>query len=258
MEWNAQNEAELLNLKKEGKTYQEIAKILGATISSVKHKYTRLNQKNNKDDYHHPQEKTAQIIECLRKIDGEIHVLETHAGYGNLTSVYGLYADDVLSYETDKKKHEYINRIGHDNVTCEKANSLLEIHRAIYFGLKFNVVDIDPYGFPSHYFPDVFELVDDGYIFVTVPKYGGSQINNITKMHVKTFYGFDGGDNGKFLECCIETFKKQALRTYRVVHVESIIDLKKVYRIALRVKRENAYILCGYPHLAKSMGGESS
>lgn len=251
MKWNEENENTLLRLKEQGCTTEQIADFLGTTSSSVKHKYTRLKQKNNANSHHHPIEKQQQIQRILERISGDIFVLETHAGKGNLTEVYSLYAREVLAYEIDKEKCEYVNRLGHENVVCHKKDSLKEMHLSIYYNLKFNVIDIDPYGFPSRYFPCVFELIDDGYMFVTFPKYGCAQINKITMHHVKAFYGFDGGKNEEFLECCLNTLKNQALRTYRSFEVLEVLDLKKVYRVVARIKKENAFVMCGYEHLTK-------
>lgn len=251
MVWNEQNEKMLLELKEKGCTTEQIAEVLGTTSSSVKHKYTRLKQKTNANSHHHPIEKQQQIEKFLKEIDGDIFVLETHAGHGNMTEIYSSYAKEVLAYEIDKVKCDYINQTGHENVVCHKKDSLKEMYLSIYHNLKFNVIDIDPYGFPSRYFPDAFELIDDGYMFITFPKYGCTQINRITMHHVNAFYGFEGGKNEDFLECCINTLKKQALRTYRRMEVLNVLDLKKVYRVAVRVKKENAFIMCGYEHLAK-------
>ena len=252
MKWTAEDEKKLVELRENNVKLSEIAKILGTTIASVKHKCTRLSQKTNADTHHHPAEKTRQIREVLDLITGDVRVLETHAGHGNLTEVYSSYAKEVVSYEIDKEKCSYVNQRGYANVVCHNKDSLKELYLSIYNNQKFNVIDIDPYGFPSRYFPNVFELIDDGYMFVTLPKYGCAQINNITKLHIKSFYGFEGGDNEAFLKCCLESFKNQALRTYRSCEVINVLDLNKVYRIALRIRKENAFILCGYEHLTKS------
>lgn len=257
MKWDLELEEKLLELKERGYTNEEIASFLETTVSSVKHKYTRLKQQNNANTHHHPVEKQNQIEKILGEMQGDIYVLETHAGYGNLTKIYSLHAKEVESYETNKNKCEYINQLGHDNVVCHERNSLSEMYLSIYQKLKYNVIDIDPYGFPSRYFPDIFELIDDGFVFVTLPKYGCTQINNITRLHVKTFYGFDGGKNEEFLECFINTLKNQAMRSYRIFEVVDVLDLKKVYRIAARVKKESAFILCGYEHLAKQPAGNA-
>lgn len=255
MKWNVDNEKRLMEMKEQGYTNEQISEELGTTPSSVKHKYTRLKQNGNADSHHHPIEKTQQVKRILDDIDADIFVLETHAGYGNLTEVYSLYAKEVVAYEIDKKKWEHINQIGHDNVVCLKTDSLKEMHLSIYHNLKFNVIDIDPYGFPSRYFPSVFELIDDGYMFITFPKYGCTQINKVTMHHVNSFYGFEGGKNEEFLECCINTLKNQALQTYRRLEVLDVLDLKKVYRVAIRIKKENAFVMCGYEHLTKKGKG---
>lgn len=252
MKWDAEKEKQLLELRDKNFTNRQISEILDTTVSSVKHKIVRLCQKNNLESHHHPVEKQAQVKNILGELSGEIVVLETHAGYGNLTSVYSSYAKKVVCYEIDKDKCDYINNLGHNNVTCHNKDSLKEIYLSIYNNQKFNVIDVDPYGFPSRYFPNIFELIEDGYIFVTLPKYGCAQINNITKLHLKVFYGFDGGNNEKFLSCWIEAMQNQALRTYHRCDIADVLDLDKVYRIAFRVKKENAFVLCGYEHLAQS------
>lgn len=256
MKWDADKEKQLLELRNQQLTNKQIAEILGTTVASVKHKVVRLSQVNNSDSHHHPVEKQQQIENVLNSITEDISVLETHAGYGNMTAVYSSYAKDVVCYELNKEKAKYIKDQGFVNVTCHNKDSLRESYLAVYNKDKFNVIDIDPYGFPSRYFPHIFELIDDGYMFVTLPKYGCAQINNITKMHVKSFYGFDGGSNEQFLECWLSSIKTYALRTYRSCEVLDIVDLDKVYRIALRIKKENAFVLCGYNHLAKGDNGK--
>lgn len=251
MKWNEENEEQLMQLKEKGVSIARIAEMLGTTQSSVKHKYTRLMQRKNADTHHHPTEKIRQIEEVLKSMDKEIFVLETHAGYGNLTEVYSIYAENVLSFDLDKAKCDYVNNLGHDNVVCRKGDSLKEIYLSAYCGLKFNVIDLDPYGFPSRYFPMVFELIDDGFMFITLPKYGCAQVNKITQHHVKNYYGFDGGSNDEFLGCFINTLRKQLLANYKEMKVVDALDLQKVYRLAIKIEKKNAYQMCGYEHLTK-------
>jgi DNA-binding CsgD family transcriptional regulator len=203
VKWSEETEKQLVELREKNLTMKQIADILGTTVGSVKHKCVRLNQKNNADSHHHPVEKQQQIKGVLDGMVGDITVLETHAGYGNLTNLYSSYAKKVVSYEIDKCKCEHINQQGYSNVECHNKDSLKELYLLIYNNVKFNIIDVDPYGFPSRYFPNIFELIDDGYMFVTIPKYGCAQINNITKLHIKSFYGFEGGNNEHFLYCCL-------------------------------------------------------
>ena len=65
------------------------------------------------------------------------------AGQGNLTNIYKAYGD-VIPY--DKK---YL----------KTGDSFLEYHRLIADKKKFDIIDLDPYGFPNRFFPDVFYLL---------------------------------------------------------------------------------------------------
>lgn len=252
MKWTETMEDTLLQLKEQGLTSEGIAKRLGVSVSAVKHKYTRLQQAANQESHHHPQEKTQQALAILTGRSG-LRVLETHAGYGNMTKVYQHFADRIVAYETSEEK---CDRLKNEVPAAEvvRGDSLHELHGLLYSKEQFDVVDVDPYGFPSRYFPGVLELIDDGILFVTFPKYGCAQINRITQLHVKTFYDFDGGSNAAFLEKCLDMLNKQAMRSYRTVEVLDILDLKKVYRVAVRVCKKNAFTLCGYDHLTKREG----
>lgn len=250
MKWTNQMEQRLLCLKAQGASTQEIAVDLGVTPSSVKHKFTRLQQSANRNSHHHPIEKTSQVERVLAG-QSIRRVLETHAGYGNLTRIYSGHAGEVLAYDIDADKCRSITEAGLEGVTCEQRDSLRETYRMLYQRETFDVVDVDPYGFPSRYFPNVLELIDNGFLFVTFPKYGCAQINRITQMHVKTFYDFDGGNNDEFLKKCLTMLETSARRTYREIEVLDVLDLGKVYRVAAKVRKQNAFKLCGYDHLAK-------
>lgn len=257
MLWNEETETELLRLKSQGLTSQKIAEKLGTTPSSVKHKYTRLKQRANSAEHHHPAEKAEQVDRLLAGETG-LRILETHAGYGNMTRVYTKYAAEVTAMEIDAGKCEAVRRAEWPAVSVVQADSLHELHQLLYTRQRFDVVDVDPYGFPSRYFPNVLELLDNGWLFVTFPKYGCAQINRITQLHAQTFYDFQGGGNDEFLQKCLEMLKRQGMRTFREVEIVETMDLQKVYRVAAKVVRRSALELCGYEHLMrKRRGGEN-
>jgi hypothetical protein len=241
--WDSTTEARVLHLKNvEKKTYPEIAASLGTTASSVKHKYVRLNQKSNEDRHHHPEEKTTQIRRVLCSSD--LSILETNSGWGNLTGVYQEYGD-VLTLDIDAAKIEYIQGQPWENVEAIKTDSLKEIYRLIYQGKRFDVVDLDPYGFPSRYFPHVFQLLDDGFLFVTFPKMGVQQVNKIMIEHYRIFWGISLSDKAEYESKIHSMISDYALQHFRSCELVDTVDLGRMYRFAYRVKRESALDLVG-------------
>lgn len=241
--WNDDMEKKLLDMKDVlGKPYKEIATELGTTVSSVKHKYVRLKQALNDDKHHHPTEKVEQIKRVLSGSD--LFILETNAGWGNLTKEYHYYGE-VLSHDIDSKKVEYLKSLGYDEFDAVKCDSFNEIHRYIYLGFKFDVIDLDPYGFPSRYFPHVFNLIDDGILFVTFPKMGVQQINKIMKEHYRVFWGITLEDKANQEQLIHARMKDYAFQSLRGLELIDSVDLGRMFRFAYRVKRESALDLVG-------------
>lgn len=241
--WNEELEKKLLFLKdEEGKSYKEIALELVTTVSSVKHKYVRLKQALNDDKHHHPIEKIEQIKKILW--DSNLFILETNAGWGNLSKVYHAYGE-VLAHDIDKKKVEHLNSLGLEDFDAVKCDSFNEIHRYIFHGFKFDVIDLDPYGFPSRYFPHIFNLIDEGVLFVTFPKMGVQQINKIMKEHYRVFWGITLDDKYKQEEMIHQKMKDYAFQSLRNLELIDSIDLGRMFRFAYRVKKESALDLVG-------------
>lgn len=241
--WNAENEKELIRLKDESKLpYKEIAERLGTTVSSVKHKYVRLNQANNDDKHHHPVEKIDQIKRILW--DSNLNILETNAGWGNLSKVYHLYGE-VTAHDIDKEKVQYLDGLGFEDFDAVKCDSFKELHRYVYLGFRFDVIDLDPYGFPSRYFPHVFQLIDDGVLFVTFPKMGVQQINKIMVEHYRVFWGIALSDKGHYEELIHKKVADYGMQYYRKVELLDSVDLGRMHRFVYRVKKESALELVG-------------
>jgi len=122
-------------------------------------------KKKQKDEYvdeiHHPDEKIRQVRKCLK--GKNLEILELFAGEdGNLTKIYKEYGN---VYPYDKK--------------LNTGDSFLVYHDLIFNKKTYDVVDLDPYGFPNRFFPDIYLLIDDGYLFVTMPK---PYVNILNKM----------------------------------------------------------------------------
>src|SRR5690606_28174376 len=136
--------------------------------------------------------KTEQVLPFLRK---DMSILETHAGFGNLSKVYNKYASKHILFEKKGERVEKLKSLNLSNVEIIKCDCEREIHRLVYERQKFDFIDIDPYGYPSRLFPHVLELIDDGFLVVTIPKYGVQMVNKVMAEHLRTFWGFTKGDD---------------------------------------------------------------
>lgn len=240
--WSLQEEEKVLNMRNLKKTYSEIAFELNLTESSVKHKFRRLTQNNNDERYHHPIEKIKQINRILPKQD--FVTLETNCGWGNLTKEYQKIGS-VLSIDIDKQRTAAVNEMQMQDVDTICGDSFIEIYRLIGNKCKFNVIDLDPYGLPSRFFPHIYQLIDDGWMFVTVPKFGVQKINKITLKHLELFWGINQENKSYYREIITNKIIEYGMFHYRKVELIEDLELKRVYRMAFRVKRESALDLVG-------------
>ena len=240
--WTDQLENKLIELRESGKTFTYIADLLNTTTSSVKHKYRRINQSKNNERYAHPIEKIEQIKRVLPKKG--LHTLELHCGFGNLTKIYQSYGS-VLSFDIEQNRVDEVNALMLQDVDAHKADSIREIHRYIWLNMKFDVVDCDPYGMPSRYFPHILELIDDGILFVTFPKLGVQQINKIMIEHYRVFWDFNLSQKANYKDIMISKIKDFGIQNYRSVQLIDCIELPKVYRFAFKVKKESALKIVG-------------
>ena len=113
-----------------------------------------------------------QIKACL-KDKYDLSILELFAGQGNCTRIYKEFGT-VFSY--DKK---YLNT----------GDSYYVFHQLISEKKKYDVIDLDPYGFPSRFFPDIFLLIDNGIMFITMPKPYVNILNGIIATHLTVYFG---------------------------------------------------------------------
>lgn len=243
-DWTIEDrEAQLLRLRdEESLGYTDIARILGTTVSSVKHKYVRLNQAANENKHHHPVEKIAQIRRVLP--NGCLTILETNAGYGNLTAVYNEYGE-VTAHEIDAKKVAHLAAQHWADVASIKCDSFIELSRYVWLGMYWDVIDLDPYGFPSRYFPNALNLIKDGWLFVTFPKMGVQQINKIMKEHYRVFWGIALDDKETYEEKVHQKLEDYGVQTGRRVTLIDSIDLGRVHRFAYRVVKTSMLDIVG-------------
>lgn len=115
-------------------------------------------------------------------------------------------------------------------------DSFIEYHRLISEKKKFEVVDLDPYGFPTRFFPDVFLLIDRGALFVTMPKPYVNILNGITRTHLISYFGEHNPEE----ETVVNKIALFGLCHWRKVELIDSIDLRRVWRFAFWVERVKA------------------
>ena len=242
MNWNKEIEDDILLRRENGDTYRSIAEVLGTTTTSVKHKVRRLQQSNNNDKYKHTKEK-KEIAERYLTGSG-LQVLETHSGFGGMSEVYSLYGN-VQCYDIVKDRVEAVNSIGSDNVQCIKGDSEKEILRLLNNKCIYDVVDIDPYGMPSRYFPYAFGLINNGLLFITLPMIGVAQMNKITIRHLQAFWGVDYKEKDTYIEKVLCRLKDYAFMQKREIEVLSVDKIDRIFRISLRVRKKSLCDIVG-------------
>ncbi len=242
MKWNSENEQEVLRLRSAGFSYEKIAKALGATASSVKHKARRLGQSANLDKYKHTEEKRAQAAKFL--VGSNLHILETHGGFGGMTEFYRDFGE-VECYDIKQDRVDAVNNMGMENVTAVKGDSEKEIYRLLAFDCRYDVVDIDPYGMPSRYFPHAFSLVDDGLMLITLPMVGVAQMNKITIRHLHAFWGVTEERGASYVDAVLCRLADYAFMHGRGFEVLDVAKIDRIYRLCLRVKKESLCDLVG-------------
>jgi len=150
----------------------------------------------------------------------DLKILELFAGQGNLTELYGKYGRVTAC---DRK---YLGT----------GDSYILFHKFIHEKRKFDVIDLDPYGFPNRFFPDIYLLIEDGILFITMPKPYVNILNGITQTHLISYYG----EPNPCEDTIIETIATWGICHWREVILIDSIDLKSVWRFAFHVKKVKA------------------
>jgi tRNA G26 N,N-dimethylase Trm1 len=192
------------------------------TYRALRHNVVRKKQKENSDDTHHPDEKIDQIRSVFYGLNNQSnhHILELFAGQGNLTKIYEEYG--IVS--------------AYDRKYLKTGDSFLIFHDLIAKKKKYSIVDLDPYGFPNRFFPDIFLLIDDGILFVTMPKPYVNILNGITQAHLISYYG----EHNPSEDTIIEQIALWGLCHWRQVELIDSVDCKSVWRFAFHVKKVKA------------------
>jgi hypothetical protein len=178
--------------------------------------------RNNDPSIHHPVEKIAQLERFKNMIHG--NVLELFAGQGNLTRYYQQYADVTA---LDKRT---------------TGDSFKNIHALLYHEQRYNVVDIDGYGYPAKLLSLAFELMEDTcLLMVTIPVPTEAHIiNSWTEQFLLTWYGSTRPTLGNIVGHIVDEGTKKK-------KMPMLIDWKKlgkVWRIAFKVVDISPMTIC--------------
>jgi hypothetical protein len=191
----------------------------GKTYRAIRHDVVRNKQSLNSPEVHHPKDKISQIMKVLPLRDAQYpyRILELFSGRQNLTPTYLKYG------KVDCFDKKYM----------KTGDSFREFHRLIADKKTYNVIDIDPYGFPCRLFPDLFLLLDDGYLFVTMPKPYVNILNGITQTFLLSYFG----DTNPDLKKIVDQFATWGLCHWRKVELLNDINLGSAWRLAFKVHK---------------------
>lgn len=189
------------------------------TYRALRHDIVRAKQNSNDDEVHHPDEKASQIIKFLPKGEN-LSIVEYFSGRGNLTKIY----KDFGNVEVYDRKYE------------KTGDSFILFHKHIAEKRKFNVIDLDPYGFPNRFFPDLYLLIDKGYLFITMPKPFVNILNGITQAHLTSYYG----EHNPSFDVIVERLALWGICHWRKVTLLDSLDLKSVWRMVFEVEKIKA------------------
>jgi hypothetical protein len=213
------------HIMKQGSLFNEKRDLQAKTYRAIRHDVVRQNQEINHPGVHHPEHQINQIMSVILSSFGEekigkLNILELFAGRGNLTKVFKQYGV-VDSF--DKK-------------WLKTGDSFIRYHEIIANKSKYDVVDIDPYGFPNRFFPDIFLIIDRGVMFITMPKPSVNILNGITAAHLISYYGEENPSE----RAIIDRIALWGLCHWRKVQLINRIDCNSVWRFAFSVERVKA------------------
>ena len=188
------------------------------TYRAIRHDIVRQRQRENIASTNHTTEKRLQVERILAG-KSNLAILELFAGDGFLTRALEPFGQ-VTSLD---KRHG-------------TGDSFLEYHRYIADRRKFDVVDADPYGFPSRLFPDIFLLIDDGIFLVTIPSASVNIPNGLVKTHLQSYYGEELPD----IDAISKRIAEYGLCHWRQVTEIDCIKIGRMWRVAYEVKKVSA------------------
>jgi hypothetical protein len=187
------------------------------TAGAAKHKRLRESQAANADKHHHPEEKLEQLEFYKNQISGDI--LEVFAGEGNLTKFY--------------KEQGSVTACTRD-VT---GDSFKYVYKLAAEGKKFNVIDIDGYGYPSNFMDVIWKLMrPDCLLILTYPVVGVQCVNGIYEQHYVNHWKSSRPTVGDVIGATTD----YALRHWYVPKLIDVKKIKPIWRFIFNCERVKA------------------
>ena len=186
------------------------------------HKAIRSKQKNNHDDYHHPKEKIQQLNKFKDQLMDK-KILEVFAGQGNLTEFYNNLGEVTpMTKERFGSSFDYIYQMRADSQ-------------------RWGVIDIDSYGYPDHFFPIVFELMESECLLVfTFPVVGVNCLNGIQEQHFINFWKSARPTIGDVAGIVTD----MGLRYWILCSLMDVVKIKRIWRFVFQCERKKATEFC--------------
>jgi hypothetical protein len=209
------------------------------TYRAIRHDVVRKKQSEYSDIVHHPDAKINQIKKVLSEVQGwgDLSILELFAGQGNLTKIYSEFGEVIANeYKISVFKKLKENVKDCMLVHCNRVDSFIDFHQLIALKQNFDVIDLDPYGFPNRFFPDIFLLIESGFLFVTMPKPYVNILNGITQTHLISYFG----EPNPSMEKIVDRIVLFGLCHWRKVELIDSLDLKSIWRFAFKVDKVKA------------------
>ena len=102
---------------------------------------------------------------------------------------------------------------------------------------KYNIIDIDSYGYPDLFFPVVFEMIKDrGLLIFTFPVIGVNCLNGIQEQHFITFWRNTRPTVGDITGILTD----MALRSWHLLKLLDVQKIDRIYRFVYQCNRVKA------------------
>ena len=174
---------EIIDLKKEGFTYEHIAKKFNYSIGYIKQVISRYKKDKNLYNEDHRKIKYELNKEFFKEIKPK-SILDLFCGENRFwDSTYGKRCKVISNDSLESKNAKP------DPGMTLKANLLLQAYSSVNY--KFDLIDIDPYGSPISCLENGIKLAKKGLI-VTFGDYKNfKRYSNKYRNHFKVFYNID-------------------------------------------------------------------
>lgn len=186
------------------------------------HRKIRLKQSQNHNDHHHPKEKIQQLNKFKDRLINK-NILEVFAGQGNLTKFYnGLGKVTPMTREKFGSSFDYIYQVRADSK-------------------RWDVIDIDSYGYPDLFFPIVFELMENECLLIfTFPVVGVNCLNGIQEQHFINFWRSSRPTVGDVAGIVTDL----GLRYWILCSLADVVKIKRIWRFVFSCKKTKATEFC--------------